>query len=168
METGSTSESIRTFSLSDAIDLSDYFEYVRPHKRILIIMQFKALVDAHTHTHTRTPALSITLFTSLSHILSRTHSLSLSFSHSSLFQVSHDFDYESFCCDAVKLPLRSDAFDATICIAVLHHLASVGKLRISEGRENERRIGWRVLREGEREKDREMDGEGRGIGSLRR
>jgi hypothetical protein len=49
----------------------------------------------------------------------------------------------------VKLPLRSDAFDATICIAVLHHLASVGKLRISEEKESEGRIGWRVLREGD-------------------
>ena len=35
-------------------------------------------------------------------------------------------EFEAFCCDAVKLPLRSNAFDATICIAVLHHLATVG------------------------------------------
>jgi hypothetical protein len=60
----------------------------------------------------------------------------------------------------VKLPLRSDAFDATICIAVLHHLASVGKLCISEESENERRMGLRILREG----DGEKDDEGRGIG----
>ena len=31
-ETGSTSASIQTFSLLDAIDLSGYFKYVRPHK----------------------------------------------------------------------------------------------------------------------------------------
>ena len=124
-------------------------------------MHFKALVDAHTHTYTytHTHLLSQSHSSHLSHIYSHAHTLShsLSLSHSSLFQVSHDFDYESFCCDAVKLPLRSDAFDATICIAVLHHLASVGKLGISEERENERGVEWRVKREGERERDRDED-----------
>lgn len=33
--------------------------------------------------------------------------------------------HNTFCCDAVRLPLVSDAFDATLCIAVLHHMASV-------------------------------------------
>jgi alkylated DNA repair protein alkB family protein 8 len=32
---------------------------------------------------------------------------------------------EAFCCDAVLLPLLSDAFDAVICIAVLHHIATI-------------------------------------------
>lgn len=27
--------------------------------------------------------------------------------------------------DALKLPLRSDSFDAAICIAVMHHLSTV-------------------------------------------
>ena len=41
-----------------------------------------------------------------------------------LLQVSREPSHETFCCDAVKLPLVSDMFDVTICIAVLHHLAS--------------------------------------------
>lgn len=34
---------------------------------------------------------------------------------------------QTFCCDAVQVPMRSDAFDATLCIAVLHHLGSVDR-----------------------------------------
>jgi len=41
-----------------------------------------------------------------------------------LLQVSKEPSHETFCCDAVKLPLCSDYFDATICVAVLHHIAS--------------------------------------------
>jgi len=41
-----------------------------------------------------------------------------------LLQVSRETQNDTFCCDAVKLPFISDAFDASICIAVLHHLAS--------------------------------------------
>lgn len=41
-----------------------------------------------------------------------------------LLKVSADPANETFCCDAVKLPLISNAFDGAICIAVLHHLAS--------------------------------------------
>ena len=41
-----------------------------------------------------------------------------------LLQVSKNPAYETFCCDVVTLPLTSDTFDATICVAVLHHLAS--------------------------------------------
>lgn len=44
-----------------------------------------------------------------------------------LLQVSRCASNETFCCDAVKLPYRSDAFDATICIAVLHHIGSVDR-----------------------------------------
>ena len=44
-----------------------------------------------------------------------------------LLQVSKDSANETFCCDAVKLPLRSDCFDATLCIALLHHLGSVDR-----------------------------------------
>ena len=33
-----------------------------------------------------------------------------------LLEVSHSSEYETFCCDAVKLPLTSDTFDATLCI----------------------------------------------------
>lgn len=44
-----------------------------------------------------------------------------------LLEVSHDKAYESFCCDAVKLPLTSDTFDATLCIAVLHHLSTIDR-----------------------------------------
>lgn len=29
--------------------------------------------------------------------------------------------------DALKLPLRSDAFDAAICVAVMHHLSTVAR-----------------------------------------
>ena len=35
--------------------------------------------------------------------------------------------YETFSCDAVKLPLRSNVFDAALCIAVLHHLSTVDR-----------------------------------------
>ena len=35
--------------------------------------------------------------------------------------------YETFSCDSVKLPLRSNVFDATLCIAVLHHLSTVDR-----------------------------------------
>ena len=42
-----------------------------------------------------------------------------------LLQVSRDPQNSTFCCDAVSLPFVSDMFDAAICIAVLHHLASV-------------------------------------------
>lgn len=41
-----------------------------------------------------------------------------------LLQVSKQPNFETFCCDVVALPLQSNAFDATICVAVLHHLAS--------------------------------------------
>eukprot|EP01038_Epipyxis_sp_PR26KG_P008479 gene8479-11462_t len=44
-----------------------------------------------------------------------------------LIQVSKEIGHETFCCDAVKLPLRSDMFDATLCIAVLHHLSSIDR-----------------------------------------
>jgi SAM-dependent methyltransferase len=44
-----------------------------------------------------------------------------------LLDVSKDAHFETFCCDAVKLPLVSDRFDAVLCIAVLHHLASVDR-----------------------------------------
>jgi alkylated DNA repair protein alkB family protein 8 len=44
-----------------------------------------------------------------------------------LLHVSHENEYETFCCDAVKLPLCTDMFDATLCIAVLHHLASIDR-----------------------------------------
>jgi hypothetical protein len=44
-----------------------------------------------------------------------------------LLQVSRCAANETFCCDAVKLPFRSDAFDATLCIAVLHHIGSVDR-----------------------------------------
>jgi alkylated DNA repair protein alkB family protein 8 len=40
-----------------------------------------------------------------------------------LLEVSADQRHETFCCDAVKVPLRSDVFDAVLCIAVLHHIA---------------------------------------------
>lgn len=36
-----------------------------------------------------------------------------------------DPSHESFCCDALALPFRSGIFDATLCIAVLHHISSV-------------------------------------------
>lgn len=47
-----------------------------------------------------------------------------------LLHVSRDGAYETFCCDAVQLPLVTGVFDAAICIAVLHHIASVDR-RIS-------------------------------------
>lgn len=34
-------------------------------------------------------------------------------------------EHETFCCDAVVLPLLSNTFDAVICIAVLHHLSTI-------------------------------------------
>jgi hypothetical protein len=33
-----------------------------------------------------------------------------------LLEVSHCAEHETFCCDAVKLPLTSNTFDATLCI----------------------------------------------------
>jgi alkylated DNA repair protein alkB family protein 8 len=42
-----------------------------------------------------------------------------------LLEVSRDPSNETFCCDAVSLPFVSDMFDATVCIAVLHHLSTV-------------------------------------------
>lgn len=33
-----------------------------------------------------------------------------------LLEVSRSEENETFCCDAVKLPLTSDTFDATLCI----------------------------------------------------
>jgi SAM-dependent methyltransferase len=46
-----------------------------------------------------------------------------------LLQVSKEGDssHETFACDAVALPLLTNAFDAVICIAVLHHLATVDR-----------------------------------------
>jgi len=63
-----------------------------------------------------------------------------------LLKVSREPGHETFCCDAVKLPLQSDAFDATICVAVLHHLASKDR-RVAAVRELLRitRPGGRVL-----------------------
>lgn len=63
-----------------------------------------------------------------------------------LLQVSKETAHETFCCDAVKLPLHSDTFDATICVAVLHHLASKDR-RVAAVRELVRitRPGGRVL-----------------------
>ena len=63
-----------------------------------------------------------------------------------LLQVSKEPAMETFCCDAVSLPLRSSVFDATICIAVLHHLASKER-RVATVRELVRiiRPGGRVL-----------------------
>ena len=63
-----------------------------------------------------------------------------------LLEVSRDLRYETFCCDAVKLPLRSDVFDAVLCIAVLHHIATIDR-RVSVIRELLRicRLGGRVM-----------------------
>ena len=63
-----------------------------------------------------------------------------------LLEVSRDVRYETFCCDAVKLPLRSDVFDAVLCIAVLHHIATIDR-RVSVIRELLRicRLGGRVM-----------------------
>lgn len=51
-----------------------------------------------------------------------------------LLQVSKEPEHETFCCDIVKLPIVDDSFDATICIAVMHHLASKAR-RIAAIRE---------------------------------
>lgn len=42
-----------------------------------------------------------------------------------LLKVSWSVEFETLSCDAVKLPYRDDCFDAAICIAVMHHLATV-------------------------------------------
>ncbi len=44
-----------------------------------------------------------------------------------LLEVSKTDQFEVFCCDAVKLPFRNSSFDAAICIAVMHHLATVDR-----------------------------------------
>ena len=44
-----------------------------------------------------------------------------------LLNVSRDVANETFCCDAVKLPLRDECFDASICIAVMHHLGTIDR-----------------------------------------
>jgi alkylated DNA repair protein alkB family protein 8 len=42
-----------------------------------------------------------------------------------LLEVSKESNQETFCCDAVLLPFLSNTFDAAICIAVLHHIATI-------------------------------------------
>lgn len=42
-----------------------------------------------------------------------------------LLGVSWSTEFETLCCDAVQLPYRESTFDAAICIAVMHHLATV-------------------------------------------
>jgi alkylated DNA repair protein alkB family protein 8 len=42
-----------------------------------------------------------------------------------LLEVSKESNQETFCCDAVLLPFVSNTFDAAICIAVLHHIATI-------------------------------------------
>lgn len=49
----------------------------------------------------------------------------VSFRSIKLLEVSHldseggrDQQHETFCCDAVKVPLTSDTFDATLCIGI--------------------------------------------------
>ena len=44
-----------------------------------------------------------------------------------LLKVSQKRSNETFCCDAVKLPFRDNCFDASMCIAVMHHLCSVDR-----------------------------------------
>ena len=44
-----------------------------------------------------------------------------------LLEVSKTDQFEVFCCDAVKLPFRDSSFDAAICIAVMHHLATIDR-----------------------------------------
>lgn len=38
-----------------------------------------------------------------------------------------DYSHESFACDALHLPFLSSMFDATMCIAVLHHISSADR-----------------------------------------
>lgn len=63
-----------------------------------------------------------------------------------LLQVSSEPSHETLCCDIVRLPYRDSLFDATICVAVLHHLASKDR-RVAAVRELVRitRAGGRVL-----------------------
>jgi alkylated DNA repair protein alkB family protein 8 len=44
-----------------------------------------------------------------------------------LLEVSFQKEFETFACDAVKLPLQNNMFDATLCIAVMHHLARLAE-----------------------------------------
>lgn len=44
-----------------------------------------------------------------------------------LLQVSRQPTQLTFCCDAVRVPLRSGVFDAAICIALLHHLSNIDR-----------------------------------------
>ncbi|CAM9535428.1 unnamed protein product, partial [Ectocarpus fasciculatus] len=44
-----------------------------------------------------------------------------------LLKVSWSTEFETLCCDAVKLPYRDNVYDAAICIAVMHHLATVSR-----------------------------------------
>mmetsp|Transcript_31613 Transcript_31613/g.32197 ORF Transcript_31613/g.32197 Transcript_31613/m.32197 type:complete len:275 (-) Transcript_31613:78-902(-) len=53
-------------------------------------------------------------------------------------------EVDSFCCDAVSLPLTSNSFDAVICIAVLHHLST------EERRERAIRECVRIMKPGGR------------------
>ena len=63
-----------------------------------------------------------------------------------LLKVSHNITDETFCCDAVKLPFKDQCFDASMCIAVMHHLGSVDR-RIAVVRELMRitKIGGSIL-----------------------
>lgn len=42
-------------------------------------------------------------------------------------EAAADLLTDTFCCDAVKLPLISDIFDAALCIAVLHHISTLDR-----------------------------------------
>lgn len=44
-----------------------------------------------------------------------------------LLEVSKLPGHEVFACDAVKLPFMTESFDAVLCIAVLHHLATIDR-----------------------------------------
>lgn len=44
-----------------------------------------------------------------------------------LLKISKNIGHETFCCDAVKIPFRENCFDASICIAVMHHLCNLDR-----------------------------------------
>lgn len=96
-------------------------------EHVSTVVSSATFVDtAHTHINNALLIVSQSLTNTAQRDLHHQHRLVYPHLPYLLLQVSHDAEFEAFCCDAVKLPLRSGAFDATICIAVLHHLASVG------------------------------------------
>ena len=63
-----------------------------------------------------------------------------------LVDICNQIGHETFVCDNMSLPLRSNYFDAALSIAVLHHFSTVGRrLRAIEELARIVRVGGLLL-----------------------